>query len=150
MKDQTYQYSRIQGTRYTFTSVGKKRIVKQVIFTPTGIHNIINMGFGDLRPDGSIDDKVNSNNGDIVRVLATTVEILSDFTSMNPNIRIFFAGSTKERTRLYARILKTHFLSFSKQFIIRVLVEEGDAYSILPFEPKAALEYSGFLIERIH
>lgn len=150
MKDKIYQYSRIQGTRYTFTSVGKRKIVKQVIFTPTGIRNVINMGFGDLMPDGTIDDKVNSNNGDIVRVLATTVEILADFTSMNPNTRIFFAGSTKERTRLYARVLKTYYRNFSKQFIIRVLVEEGDAYSLLPFGPKADLEYSGFLTERIH
>jgi len=150
MKDKTYQYSRIQGTRYTFTSIGKKRIVKQVIYTPTGIRNIINMGFGDLMSDGTISDKVNSNNGDIVRVLATTVEILSDFTSMNPNTRIFFAGSTKQRTRLYTRILKTYYPNFSKQFSIRVLVAEDDAYSLLPFEPKADLEYSGFLIERIH
>jgi hypothetical protein len=149
MKDKTYQYSRIQGTRYTFTSIGKKRIVKQVIFTPTGIRNVINMGFGDLMPDGTIDDKVNSNNGEIVRVLATTVEILSDFTSMNPNTRIFFVGSTKERTRLYSRVLKTYYLNFSKQFIIRVLVKDDDAYSLLPFEPKRDLEYSGFLIERI-
>src|SRR5580704_8214439 len=147
MKDKTYQYSRIQGTRYTFTSIGKKRIVKQVIFTPTGIRNIINMGFGDLMSDGTISDKVNSNNGDIVRVLATTVEILSDFTSMNPNTRIFFAGSTKQRTRLYTRILKTYYPNFSKQFSIRVLVAEDNAYSLLPFEPKADLEYSGFLIE---
>jgi hypothetical protein len=150
MKNKIYQYSRIEGTRYTFTSVGKRRIVKQVIFTPTGIRNIINMGFGDLMPDGTIDDKVNSNNGDIVRVLATTVEILSDFISIYPNTRIFFAGSTKERTRLYARILKTYYPNFSKQFIISVLVEKGDAYSLLPFEAKADLEYSGFLIERIH
>lgn len=101
-------------------------------------------------PDGKIDDKVNSNNGDIIRVLATTVEILSDFTSMNPNTRIFFAGSTDERTRLYARILKTYYLNFSKQFVISALVGEGDTYSLLRFEPKADLKYSGFLIERIH
>ena len=86
----------------------------------------------------------------MVRVLATTVEILSDFISIYPNTRIFFAGSTKERTRLYARILKTYYPNFSKQFIISALVEEGDEYSLLPFEPKANLEYSGFLIERIH
>jgi hypothetical protein len=64
MKDKSYPYDQTQGSRYTFTSVGKKRIVKQVIFTPTGIRNIINMGFGDIMPDGSIDDTANSNNGD--------------------------------------------------------------------------------------
>jgi hypothetical protein len=42
-----------QGGLYTFTSIGKKRIVKQVRFKPTGIRNIFNLGFGDLMPDGS-------------------------------------------------------------------------------------------------
>jgi len=39
------------------------------------------MGFGDLQPDGSIDDKANSNNGDMIKVLATMVQVLGDFVS---------------------------------------------------------------------
>jgi hypothetical protein len=150
MKDKTYQYDRIQGSRYTFTSIGRKKIFKQVIFTPTGIRNIINMGFGDLMPDGTIDDQANSNNGDMVRVLATTVEILRDFMAMYPDCQIFFAGSTVDRTRLYGRILKTYYSIFSKQFIIKVLIEEGGCYTLVSFDPKTSLRYSGFLIERIH
>ena len=101
-------------------------------------------------PDGSIDDTANSNNGDIIRVLATTVEILMDFTTRYPDVQIFFAGSTLQRTRLYTRILKTYYPNFSKQFVINGLIEEGDTYSQLPFEPKADLKFVGFLIQRIH
>jgi hypothetical protein len=36
------------------------------------------MGFGDRLPDGSIDDTANSNNGDIVKVLATVIAVLKD------------------------------------------------------------------------
>jgi len=57
-----------------------------------------------LTPDGSIDDTVKSNNGDILKVLATVVQIARIFISQFPNAEIFFIGSTDERTRLYARI----------------------------------------------
>ncbi|HTI07638.1 MAG TPA: hypothetical protein VL832_03745 [Puia sp.] len=151
MKDNPYYpYDRTQASRYTFTSIGKKRINKEVVFTHTGIRDIVNMGFGDILPDGSIDDKANSNNGDIVRVLSTIVHILIDFTSRFPNKEIFFSGSTQERTKLYARILRTYYASFRKQFIINVLIKEGETYTELPFEPKADLKFHGFIIKRIY
>jgi hypothetical protein len=58
-----YPYKRLKPKRYLFVSDGKKRIAKVVDFVPLGIGNILNMGFGDLLPDGSLDDKANSNNG---------------------------------------------------------------------------------------
>lgn len=100
--------------------------------------------------DGTLDDKANSNNGDMVRVLATTVEILLDFTAMYPNSRIFFAGSTEDRNRLYGRILKTYHSIFSKQFIINAVIEERGSFTLVAFDPGTNLKYSGFLIERIH
>lgn len=150
MQNKTYPFVPLQGSRYTFTSIGKKRIVKQVIFTPTGNRGIFNLGFGDIMPDGSIDDKANSNNGDIVSVLATVVEILKDFTSKHPLAEVFFTGSTQERTRLYTRILKTYYGNFSKQFKVTGLIPERDHYILLPFEPKADLRFLGFIIQRIH
>jgi len=66
MKSDTYPYDQKQASRYTFTSIGKKVILKEVVFTHTGVRNIVNMGFGDVLPDGSIDDKANSNNKDFI------------------------------------------------------------------------------------
>ncbi len=60
----------------------------------------------DLLASGKIDDKANSNNGDIIKVLSTVILIIKDFTEENPEAKIAFSGSTKERTALYQRILK--------------------------------------------
>lgn len=79
------------------------------------------MGFGDVLPDGLIDDKANSNNGDIVKVLGTIVQIMIDFTNKFPDSEIFFAGNTPERSKLYFRIIHTHYHKLSKIFIINIL-----------------------------
>ena len=58
-----YFYDRRYATRYTFVSKGQKgAILKVVQFSPTSAKNILNLSFGDLQPDGSIDDTVNTNN----------------------------------------------------------------------------------------
>jgi len=148
MKDNTYPYDQKQASRYTFTSIGKKVIVKEVVFTHTGFRNIVNMGFGDVLPDGTVDDRANSNNGDIAMVLATIVQILIDFTLKFPDVEIFFAGSTLERSRLYTRILRTYYTLFTKDFIINGIIKEGERLSELPFEPKADVKFVGFLIRK--
>lgn len=98
MTQVSYPYKRLQSWRYVFVSDGKKKIQKIVDFIPIGKGNIVNVGFGDVLPDGSMDDKANSNNGDIIKVLATVVDILRDFTSLYPHSNVFFTGSTDERT----------------------------------------------------
>src|ERR1700748_3619573 len=110
MSHAPYPYEHPYSARYVFISVGRLRIEKAVDFVPTGIRNIVNMGFGDRLPDGSIDDTANSNNGDIVKVLATVIAILKDFTTQYPEVIIFFAGSSIQRTSVYARILRTYYV----------------------------------------
>lgn len=150
MKNETYPYYNTQASKYTFTSTGKKPIAKQVVFTYTGIRNIVNLGFGDLLPDGSIDDRANSNNGDIVKVLATIVRILIDFTEKFPEREIFFAGSTQERTRLYTRILETYHSDFNKEFNINGLLKKGNGYLEVEFSPGSGHKFLGFIVKRNH
>jgi len=102
-----YPYKRLRPKRYIFISTGKKSIEKVVDFVPLGPGNIMNLAFGDLLPDGTIDDQVNSNNGDIIKVLATVIDILRHFTIQYPKAEIYFEGSTEERTKLYGRIIRT-------------------------------------------
>jgi hypothetical protein len=59
--------------------------------------------------DGTIDDTSNSNNGDIVKVLATVISILKDFTLKNPKAYVFFTGSTDERVKLYVVLVTKTF-----------------------------------------
>jgi hypothetical protein len=96
MKQNSYSYKRLDHERYTFISTGRNKIIKAVDFSPTNVKNLYNLGFGDLLPDGSLDDHVNSNNGDILKVLTTVVQIMKDFTAQFPEIKILFLGSTKE------------------------------------------------------
>jgi hypothetical protein len=143
-----YAYENPAVTRYTFISTGKKRIQKVVEFSDVGMKNTFNLGFGDLLPDGTIDDLANSNNGDIVKILATVVSIVKDFTVNNPGAYIAFAGSTEERLRLYARILKSYYSVFNKDFTLSGLVKAGERYKVIPFDSARADEYEVFIIKR--
>jgi hypothetical protein len=145
-----YPYKHPHPRRYIFTSEGKARIEKVVDFQSTGIRNVMNLSFGDLLEDGSLNDRVNSNNGDIIKVLTTVVDILKSFTSRYPDVEVFFTGSTNERTRLYARILKTYYASFSTEFSIFAITGTEIDNDPVPFDPSADLEYLGFLIKRIN
>jgi len=146
MTQVTYPYKRVRSKRYVFISFGKKRIEKVVDFVPVGVGNIVNLGFGDLLPDGSIDDTSNSNNGDLVKVLATVIDILRHFANQNPNAEVFFNSSTPERTRLYNRIVRTYYSSFSQEFAISGIILVEEQLQAIPFESNR--EYLGFLVKR--
>jgi len=144
-----YLFDRLNADRYVFTSVGKNRIRKAVDFTPTSIKNLYTLSFGDLLPDGSIDDRVKSNNGDILTVLATVVQIARNFTAQHPDIQLIFTGSTEERTKMYGRILKMYYKDFCKDFRISAFIERDEAFEEVNFDPAANVEYLAFFVKRI-
>ena len=94
MSHAPYSYKRVRPFGYVFISSGKRDIIKAVEFTPITINNVYNLGFGDLLPNREIDYKANSNNEDIIKVFATVIDILQEFTKMNPSFIIQFEGST--------------------------------------------------------
>lgn len=146
-----YKYEKGNLKSYSFTSKGcKGAIAKIVEFTPTSQKGIFNLAFGDLLLDGSIDDESNSNNGDMIKVLSTVIEIVKDFTKDSTGLKIVFAGSTIQRTRLYHRILKNYRQLFEKEFVLTVLVEVGNKkYLELPFsELEEKSRYIGFFKKR--
>ena len=89
------------------------------------------------------------NNGDIIKVLATVVDILRHFTEQYPLAEIYFQGSTEERTNLYGRILRTYYPMFSKEFAIAGVIETKNDITIVPYSYKADQEYLAFLIKKI-
>jgi hypothetical protein len=149
MTHNPYSFVKDEFHRYIFVSIGKARIIKAVDFSPIGIENVYNLGFGDLSADGSLDVTVKSNNGDILKVLATVVQITRDFTTLFPGIEVFFIGSTEERTKLYARILKMYYRELHKDFKISGLIMGLNSYTAVPFDPQDAFEYFAFLIKKI-
>lgn len=148
MNKATYLYNREFSTRYRFCSMGVKPVEKIVEFTPLAIKNIYNLGFGDLQADGSIDDKANSNNGDIIKVLSTVIYIIKDFTEENPESKIIFSGSTKERTALYQRIIKTYLDDFRKEFLITALEGPPNSPKETEFDAGCKEPYLAFFVKR--
>lgn len=145
-----YPYDCDRTFKYTFVSVGRKRISKAVIFSKTPLENVYNIGFGDLRHDGSIDDKVVSNNGDIAKVIVTITKIIQEFTTEHPNINVMFLGSDTIRTTFYQRILNTYYELFSKEFVITAIIKSGSGYDEVQFEPGFSIRYFAFFIRKIH
>jgi hypothetical protein len=151
MGHQSYPYQHHSHTlQYTFTSIGKTRIEKVVIFDPTPVKNIYNLGFGDLMANGKVDDTANSNNGDIVKVLSTVIQILTEFTKEHPHAKVGFIGSSSNRTALYRRIMKTYYQSFTNEFIISALLTKSNEFDEVEFKPNSTEEYSAFFIRRIN
>ncbi len=74
--------------------------------------------------------------------------IIQDFTRANPTAKIVFTGSTKERTLLYQRIIKTYLHTFQKEFEITAL---GGSFSNpveTMFDPWYDKQYLAFFVKR--
>ena len=142
MTTQPYSYDRKYITRYTFVSKGRQGAITKVVeFIPTSNKSILNLAFGDLKNDGTIDDTANSNNGDLVKIMATVIHIIKNFTDDYPDYKIVFTGSTIVRTKLYERILKTYYSVFSKEFSVTALEEiNKHQYREVIFEPDNTLK----------
>jgi len=87
-----YPYTRQHAYRYRFFSDGKERIEKIALFDSTPVDNLYNFAFGDLLKDGTINIYANSNNGDVIKVFATVIQIVKLFTNENPSATVFFTG----------------------------------------------------------
>lgn len=121
-------------------------IVKVVDFTLMESPHVFNLCFGDSETGDEIDDFANSNNGDMKRVLATVIHVAVDFLSRNPKAIVYFTGSTKTRTNLYQRILRTHYKQLSVKFEIYVSNNLTDKTTHMKFNPDSKMLYKHFLI----
>ena len=146
MNQKPYPFERT-ANYYKFTSTGKNTIQKVVEFQLLSVKNFFNLSFGDLMTDGSIDDTSNSNNEDIARVMSTVINILEDFIDRCPQAKIYFEGSTQQRTMLYRRILKHHYAYFNLKFRIRAFVLQDDGMIETEFDQKSDKKYFAFAIE---
>jgi hypothetical protein len=108
------------------------------------LDNYYNLGFGDQDPiTGDLDDLVITNNGDGEKVLATVAMTLFTFTTRYPNAKVYIAGSTEVRTRLYRMGITRHLSSIEMDFKVEGLLDgEWQAF-------KKDTPYEAFLITKI-
>ena len=149
MKEEGYQVEAKNIYEYRFVSRGKKEITKVVQIAPLDPINVYNFGFGDLTTGNNVDDKVESNNHDFIKVMATLGRIVFDFLAEKPEATVFFHGSTKQRTRVYNMILKRNYKQLSKKYFLSALIVKESNKIEVEFDPKADGEYLGFFIRNI-
>ncbi len=146
MKQEQYPISsKRQADIYEFVSEGTHgRIIKRIEYRPIDESNtIFNLSFVDVDPvTDEISDKVVTNNGDSMKVLATVAVTTLDFTNRHPDALIFATGSTPARTRLYRIGITNNFKEIERYFTVYGLASEG--WELF----KAGNDYEGFIIKR--
>ena len=145
MERESYPYTQIRSEQYFFVSEGKSRIAKSVTFDQVA-DKTVNLCFGDLLSDDRTDDIANSNNGDIVKVVATVLHILRQFFIQHPEMRVYIEGSTRLRMLLYNRVLKNYYNTLSKEFSITCYTNNKDDIRTLEYDPEVESQYLAFMI----
>ncbi|GAA4204342.1 hypothetical protein GCM10022289_22040 [Pedobacter jeongneungensis] len=144
--DQYEYFAKNNFLTYQFTSKGKNGAIEKIVqyskLTIPGVGIVYNLGFGDLTSDGRINDVVNSNNGDMEKVLSTVANTIYDFIAHYPNQFIFAHGSTPIRTKLYQRKISQMLQIISTEFEVYGLEEAGWV------EFTGTEEYKAFLIKK--
>jgi hypothetical protein len=130
-----------EALRFEFTSVGRRRILKAVVYAQTNMPTLYSLSMGDVKPDQTLDFETISDNGDRDQILATVIQTLLAFFGAYPTALVAFTGSTPARTRLYQILLAREFDKASVLFNCWGLNETGD---IKRFSKNRA--YAGFII----
>lgn len=147
MRQETYAFEKAGPNIYRFVSKGKREVNKMVEFTPTAQKMLYNLAFGDTDINGLLNDESISDNGDIIKVLATVIDIGRDFSSTFPGITIMFEGSTLRRTRMYNLMMRMYYHFFSIDFVIHASNKQT---GYVLFETSFDQEYSTFYLKRIN
>ncbi|MES2328710.1 MAG: hypothetical protein V4539_03840 [Bacteroidota bacterium] len=149
MKVNSYKIQTTTATRYEFDSIGPKGVIKKAVeITALKRTNTFNFGFGDLREDGSINDKSETNNDDLLQVLSTVIKIMDEFIDKNPSAILFFQGSTDQRTKVYQYILKRNFEQFDRKFTITGISSGDGIPHEVAYDPYAEEIFLAFLITK--
>jgi len=129
---------------FTFLSQGDQVIPKLIAYTPIekGGRKYFNWGFGDLVIDETtgeykIDDKTESNNGDVKTVFYTVVSTLSDFFGVHPDATVYIQGSTRQRLAVYKGLVLRHWKHIEPFYDVKGFIHD----KIESFEPGTDFEY---------
>src|SRR5687768_1594345 len=134
---------------FTFLSQGEEVIPKAIAFTPIekSGSKYYNWGFGDLMIDEKtgeyiINDKSESNNGDVKTVFYTVVSTLSKFFEIHPDSTVYVEGSNHQRTEVYRKLINRHWTQIEPFYRI----EGYTNGAIGRFQP--GIEFAYILISR--
>ena len=120
MINEPYEYFPIpikEHLMYGFVSEGVKgQILKIIIFTLLE-NGKWNLGFGDWK-NNDIDDKVMTNNQDVVKVIGTVAKATYEFFKNYPNAVLVIKPVDEKRSKLYNIVFQRHHKAISNDFKI--------------------------------
>lgn len=145
MEEKAYSFSLARTEfRYEFFSTSTEKVVKKVVlFTETSASMVYNLALLDELENGELSDVSETNNNDLVMVMATVIQIVEEFLKIKPEYFVIFKGSDERRQRLYRIIISRELLKIQKKFDIFGGIGED---SIVNFEPNK--EYDFYIIRQ--
>lgn len=129
---------------YEFVSVGPQgNVTKLAAFTPTKNAVTFNFAFGDLLPDcGEPDDRVVTNNGDTMKVMATLARIVNWYTEEYPDRWVYFRGRTKTLNRLFRMAINMQ----TVETLLEYKIYAACGREVLPF--RKDVDFDGIFLKR--
>ena len=105
---------------YFFISEGEQGKIPKMIFIESFGEgsDTYNLGFGDLRRDGKIDDSIVSNNHDIVKIIGTIAKVVYQYSNIYPLRRIRIEPVDEKRKRLYNHVFRRNYEDINAIFDI--------------------------------
>ncbi|HMH20329.1 MAG TPA: hypothetical protein VK563_01065 [Puia sp.] len=147
MKYDSYPSAAVADDLSVFEFVSKGRrgdIRKRIVFAPTSFRGLYSLSFGIITKENKLDYYSVTDNGDRNKILATVFKAVALYTKQYPARWIYFIGSTKERIRLYRRVISINLEELQLHFDIYAELEEEE--KIVPFRKN--MEINAFLIKR--
>ncbi len=132
----------LDGHRFEYLSMGQTTIRKAIVFHETRVPFLYSLVLGDIEHDGSLSLENRSNNGDMIRNLATVYKTVEQFLANNPRALIIFSGNTASKTRLYQIAIAKYLDQFLERYLIWGIRCDNDRRE--PFQLNQA--YQGFFI----
>lgn len=145
MEEKAYSFSLVRTEfRYEFFSTSTEKVVKKVVlFTETSATMVYNLALLDELENGELSDISETNNNDLVMVMATVIQIVDEFLKIKPECFVIFKGSDERRQRLYRIIISRELLKIQRKFDIFGGIGED---FIADFEPNK--EYDFYIIRQ--
>ena len=146
MNTETYEYSADKEKLvYNFNSLGDKGNIPKAVIYENITYNHFNLAFGDYDvTESEINDKVVTDNGDIIKVLGTVIETIQNFFQAYPHAILDIRGSTPTRIKLYQRIIKMNLIEIQTKFNILAFRDS----ELSPEFPNFSQEYQCFQISK--
>ena len=132
MNKESYPIIENEEFFYTFISTGKNRnILKAVVFQTIEI-NEYNLVLADFDAQNSVwSDTSASNNGDVIKIITTVMDITSLFLNKQKLAKVFIQANSEPKNRVYNRIFKNYYREITLKYHIEGRNENGvEIYSI--------------------